>query len=39
MLTVGATVTRGQVGYELAGCLRLPPTWKRISPDRPDLFD
>lgn len=34
-----ATVTRGQVGFELAGWFQFQPIWDRISRDYPDIFD
>ncbi len=34
-----AAVTRGQVGFELAGWFQFQPIWERISRDHPDIFD
>ena len=34
-----AAVTRGQVGFEVAGWFQFQPIWERISRDNPDIFD
>ncbi len=34
-----ATLTRGQLGFELAGWFQFQPIFERISRDSPDIFD
>lgn len=34
-----ATVTRGQIGFELAGWFQFQPIFERIERDNPDIYD